>query len=79
MSQRLKSSLAVGVLTLLGKLPLRWLHRISNALIFLLLIFPNQSHRQTKINIERCFPELNPTHKANLVRQSLRHTLYAAL
>lgn len=79
MSQRLKSSLAVGVLTLLGKLPLRWLHRTANALIFLLLIIPNQSHRQTKINIDRCFPELNPSQRANLVRQSLRHTLYAAL
>ena len=79
MSERVKSALAVGLLKLLGKLPLVWLHRIANTLILIPLLLPNHSHKQTKINIDRCFPELNPKQKSKLIRQSLLHTLYAAL
>jgi KDO2-lipid IV(A) lauroyltransferase len=79
MSESLKSSLAVGLLRILGKLPLLWLHRLSKVILPFLLVLPNQSHQQTKLNIKRCCPHLTNQQRGKLVRQSLLHTAYAAL
>jgi KDO2-lipid IV(A) lauroyltransferase len=79
MSESLKSSLAVGLLRILGKLPLLWLHRLSKVILPFLLVLPNQSHQQTKLNIKRCWPHLTNQQRGKLVRQSLLHTTYAAL
>jgi len=79
MSEQLKSNLAVGLLKLLGRLPLGWLHALAKPLLWLLFLLPNQSRRQTQINIALCWPELPPSQQAKLVRKSMRHTLYAAL
>ena len=79
MSQNLKSSLAVGLLRILGKLPLWWLHLISRMTLVFMLLVPNQGLRQTQLNIKRCWPKLNTKQQATLVRQSVLHTIYAAL
>ena len=79
MSQKLKSSLAVGLLHLLGKLSLLWLHRVSKAILPFMLVLPNQSARATRVNIQRCLPYLSRQQQNTLVRQSLLHTIYAAL
>jgi len=79
MSENLKSSLAVGLLHLLGKLPLSWLHGISKVILAIMMVLPNQSLKQTRINIQRCWPELSSQQQAKLARQSALHTIYAAL
>ncbi|MGY8861023.1 MAG: lysophospholipid acyltransferase family protein [Pseudomonadales bacterium] len=79
MSENLKSNLAVGLLRTLGKFPLWWLHCLSKVILPFMLVLPNQSHKQTKLNIQRCCPNLTNQQQAKLVRQSLLHTTYAAL
>ncbi|MDC9719191.1 MAG: lysophospholipid acyltransferase family protein [Gammaproteobacteria bacterium] len=79
MPENLKSILAVGLLRFLGKLPLVWLHGISRLLLGLLLVVPNQSFKQTRLNIQRCWPHLTRQQQEKLTRQSLTHTLYATL
>jgi len=79
MSENLKSSLAVGLLRILGKLPLSWLHSISKVILAVMVVMPNQSLKQTRINIQRCWPNLTNRQQAKLVRQSALHTIYAAL
>lgn len=79
MSDYLKSRLAVGLLRVLGKVPLWWIHGLSKLTLVFILLLPNQSHRQTRLNIQRCWPELNRQQQAKLVRKSLQHTIYAAL
>ena len=79
MSENLKSSLAVGLLRILGKLPLSLLHSISKVILAVMIVLPNQSLKQTRINIQRCWPNLTSQEQAKLVRQSVLHTIYAAL
>ncbi len=79
MSESLKSRLAVGLLNYLGKLPLVALHFLAKLTLIWVMLLPNRSRQQTRLNIERCWPELNPQQQAVLVRQSLLHTIYAAL
>jgi KDO2-lipid IV(A) lauroyltransferase len=78
MSQHLKSSLAVGTLRLLGKLPLSWVHGLAKLLFVFVLLVPNQSRKQTRLNIQRCWPDLTQSQQTRLMRQSLQHTIYAA-
>lgn len=79
MPESLKSLLAVGLLTLLGKLPLAVLHGLAKPILMVMLLLPNRNRQQTQLNIARCWPELNVRQQARLVRQSLLHTIYAAL
>ena len=79
MSEKMKSSLAVGLLRILGKLPLWWLHSISKVILALMVVLPNQNLKQTRLNIRRCCPSLTSQQQGKLVRQSLLHTIYAAL
>lgn len=79
MSEHLKSSLAVGTLYLLGKLPLFWLHGLSKLLLMFVLLVPNQSLKHTRLNIQRCWPNLTNRQQTKLIRDSLQHTIYAAL
>jgi len=44
-----------------------------------MIVLPNQSLKQTRINIQRCWPTLTNKQQAKLVRQSALHTIYAAL
>jgi KDO2-lipid IV(A) lauroyltransferase len=78
MSEHLKSSLAVGTLRLLGKLSLPWVHGLSKLLLIFVLLVPNQSRKHTRINIQRCWPNLTHHQHTLLIRQSLQHTIYAA-
>lgn len=79
MSQNLKSSLAIGLLYILGKLPLWLLHGISMVVLAFMLIVPNRSLSQTRLNIQRCWPNLTSRQKGKFLRQSLLHTIHAAL
>ena len=79
MSENLKSNFAVGLLRILGKLPLWGLHSIARLFLVAMLLFPNQTVKQTRINIQRCWPNLTSQQQAKLVRKSVLHTLYAAL
>ena len=79
MSENLKSSLAIGLLQILGKLPLWLLHGISIVVVGFMLLVPNQSFTQTRLNIQRCWPNLTSKQKRQFVRQSLLHTTHSAL
>jgi KDO2-lipid IV(A) lauroyltransferase len=63
----------------LGKLPLLWLHRLSKVILPFMLVLPNASVNATRLNIKRCLPHLSSQQQNTLVRQSLLHTIYAAL
>jgi KDO2-lipid IV(A) lauroyltransferase len=78
MPEHMKSRLVVGTLRLLGKLPLAWLHGLSKLLLIFVLLVPNQSRTQTRLNIQRCWPNLTHHQQIQLIRQSLQHTIYAA-
>lgn len=79
MSQNFKSSLAVGLLHILGMLPLWLLHSIAKMICLVMLVLPNQTVKQTRLNIQRCWPKLTSQQQGQLVRQTVLHTLYAAL
>ena len=79
MSDYLKSSLAVGLLRVLGILPLAWVYGLSKLTLLLMLRFSTQSLKQTRLNVQRCWPNLTQQQQTTLVDESMLHTIYAAL
>jgi len=79
MSDYLKSSLAVGLLRVLGILPLSWVYGLSKLTLLLMLRFSTQSLKQTRLNVQRCWPNLTQQQQTTLVDESMLHTIYAAL
>ncbi|MBT5630181.1 MAG: hypothetical protein HOJ17_07880, partial [Oceanospirillaceae bacterium] len=79
MSDYLKSSLAVGLFRVLGMLPLSWVYGLSKLTLLLMLRLPNQSLKQTQLNVQRCWPNLTCQQQTALVGESMLHTIYAAL
>ena len=64
---------------LLSHLSLRSLNRIGRFVAFFVARTPNQVSRRAKLNIDLCFPELSARERRDLVRESIRHTCYAAI
>jgi len=59
---------------LIALLPLRIAHGAGRLLGSCFYLFPTRLRHNTKVNIDLCWPKLNPAQKAHLVRQSLIHT-----
>ena len=59
------------LLRLFALLPLPVVHRLGTLLGWLLSIIPNDHRRISRINIERCFPEMTLKQHNQLVRKSL--------
>ena len=79
MSDYLKSSFAVGLIRVLGILPLSWVYGLSKLTLLLMLRFSTQSLKQTRLNVQRCWPNLTRQQQTTLVGESMLHTIYAAL
>ncbi len=59
---------------LVALLPLRVAQGVGKFIGLCLYWFPTRLRRNTRINIDLCWPELNPIEKTNLAKQSLMHT-----
>lgn len=58
---------------------LRTLHRLGEALGWLLFTLPTDARRTTDDNLQRCLPELTPAQRAHLARRSLAESAKAVL
>lgn len=74
-----RAKLLIGLIRLISKLSLPAAQRLGRALGTLASWLPNRSRRVTEINLQLCFPELDPSRRAQLVRSSLRHTGQVAM
>jgi len=59
---------------LIALLPLRVAQGVGKLIGLCLYWLPTRLRRNTRINIDLCWPKLNPVEKANLAKQSLMHT-----
>jgi len=60
-------------------LPLPLLHGLGTLWGFLLSVVPNRARQTTRINLDLCFPELDPAARSRLCRESLQQTACTAL
>jgi len=60
------------LMSLIGRLPLRWLHAMGAALGALALRFDNREARVTRRNLELCLPELDAAARRLLLADALR-------
>ncbi len=68
------------LLRILSLLPLSWVHRLGGGLGALIYWHGrNPLVRVSRINLERCFPELDPERRETLLKNSLRETARAFL
>lgn len=70
--EKLKGALVVAFLRLFALLPWGAVQGLGNAIGWLLARIPNRSAEVARINIEKCFPELDAEARERLVRQSLK-------
>lgn len=62
-------------LALTARAPLRVLHGLAGPLGRLLLLIPNRAAKTTVLNLQTCFPELEPRVIRDLARTSMRNSL----
>ena len=70
--EKLKGTLVVGFLRLFALLPWRAVQAVGNAIGWLMWKLPNGSRDVVRINLSKCFPELNEAELDKLVGQSLK-------
>ena len=68
------SRLTFAAMWLLGRLPLLWLHRLGAALGWFWLHAGFRETKVARINLARCFPELNDLQREQLLRNTLIET-----
>lgn len=68
---KLKGALVIGFLRLFALLPWPAVQGLGSGIGWLLARIPNRSAQVVRINIGKCFPELDPDARERLVRQSL--------
>ncbi|MGK9066405.1 lysophospholipid acyltransferase [Stutzerimonas chloritidismutans] len=68
---RFKGALVVGFLRLFALLPWPIVQRLGSLIGWLMLKLPNRSREVARINIGKCFPELNDAARERLLGQSL--------
>ncbi len=68
---KLKGVVVVGLLRLLALLPWRQAQSLGAAIGWLMLKLPNRSREVARINLQRCFPELDAEQQRALLRRSL--------
>nr|WP_284738969.1 lysophospholipid acyltransferase [Pseudomonas sp. CG7] len=68
----MKGALLVGALRLFALLPWRAVQAVGAAIGWLMWKFPNRSRDVVRINLAKCFPEMDPAERDRLVGQSLK-------
>ncbi|WP_434559732.1 lysophospholipid acyltransferase [Pseudomonas sp. Z5-35] len=69
---KLKGALLVGALRLFALLPWRAVQAVGSAIGWLMWKCPNRSRDVVRINLAKCFPEMDPAERERLVGQSLK-------
>lgn len=69
--EKFKGALVVGFLRLFALLPWRVVQAVGAALGWLMWRLPNRSREVARINLEKCFPELEKSALEDLLRRSL--------
>ena len=70
--EKFKGALMVGVLRLFAKLPWGAVQRVGAGIGWLMWKVPNGSRNVVRINLAKCFPEMDPVAREQLVGQALR-------
>ena len=60
-----------GILNLLARLPLLWMHRIGRLIGWFFMLIPNRERLHAEINLRICFPELTNAERRSLCERSL--------
>lgn len=68
---KFKGALMVGALRLFAMLPWRAVEAVGSAIGWLTWKLPNRSREIVRINLAKCFPELDPVARERLVGQSM--------
>ena len=69
---KLKGALLVGALRLFALLPWRAVQASGSAIGWLMWKLPNRSRDVVRINLAKCFPEMDPAERERLVGRSLK-------
>ncbi|WP_420233597.1 lysophospholipid acyltransferase [Pseudomonas sp. ABY48] len=69
---KLKGALLVGALRLFALLPWGAVQAVGSAIGWLMWKLPNRSRDVVRINLAKCFPEMDPAERERLVGQSLK-------
>lgn len=70
----IKGQLAAGALKLVGQLPLRWSRRLGSAVGRVAVWSRGDNLRISRINLQRCFPEMPAAEREKLARESVINT-----
>ena len=70
--EKFKGALLVGALRLFAMLPWGAVQRVGSAIGWLMWKLPNRSRDVVRINLAKCFPEMDPVAREQLVGQSLK-------
>ncbi|CAI8981371.1 Kdo2-lipid IVA lauroyltransferase/acyltransferase [Pseudomonas sp. IT-P74] len=69
---KLKGALLVGALRLFALLPWRAVQAVGSAIGWVMWKTPNRSRDVVRINLSKCFPDMDPAERERLVGQSLK-------
>jgi len=69
---KLKGALLVGALRLFALLPWRAVQTVGSAIGWVMWKTPNRSRDVVRINLSKCFPDMDPAERERLVGQSLK-------
>ena len=69
--EKFKGALMVGALRLFAKLPWGAVQRVGTGIGWLMWKVPNGSRNVVRINLEKCFPEMDPVAREQLVGRAL--------
>lgn len=70
--EKFKGALMVGVLRLFAKLPWGAVQRVGAGIGWLMWKIPNGSRNVVRINLAKCFPEMDPAEREQLVGRALK-------
>ncbi|MHC8404948.1 MULTISPECIES: lysophospholipid acyltransferase [unclassified Pseudomonas] len=70
--EKFKGALLVGALRLFALLPWRAVQAVGSAIGWVMWKTPNRSRDVVRINLSKCFPEMDPAERERLVGQSLK-------
>ena len=72
--EKIKGALVIGFLRLFALLPWRAVQAVGSAIGWLMWKLPNRSRDVVRINLAKCFPELDEAERERLVGETLRAT-----
>ncbi|MHC8303491.1 lysophospholipid acyltransferase [Pseudomonas sp. PB3P13] len=70
--EKFKGALLVGALRLFALLPWRAVQAVGSAIGWVMWKTPNRSREVVRINLSKCFPDMDPAERERLVGQSLK-------